>query len=316
MKPKIVIVLGPTASGKSDLAVKIAKQYNGEIISADSRQVYKGLDIGTGKVSRDKKFPKHDQVSATNYFHKGIPHHLLDVANPRTVFTADAFKKKGEKALGDIVKRKKLPIVCGGTGLYIDSLLGSISWPEVPPNPTLRKKLEKKSTEELFKQLQVLDPKRAKTIDNKNPVRLIRAIEIATLLGKVPEQKRISIPYETLYIGLLPDPEILLKKIHLRLLTRIKDGMLTEVKKLHKEGLSWKRMESLGLEYRHVARHLQGFTTKQEMMAMLEKDIWHYSKRQMTWFKRNKDIHWFNPTKKPLPQITTLVQTFLVESKT
>ncbi len=301
MKPKIIVVLGPTASGKSDLAVTIAKTYQGEIISADSRQVYRDLNLGTGKITKKEM--------------KGVPHHLLDVVGPKTIFTVDSFKKKGEKALDDILKRKKLPIICGGTGLYIDSLLGTVSWPEVPPNLVLRKKLEKKSASELFIQLKKLDPARAKTIDSKNPVRLIRAIEIALALGSVPEQKKLTSPYDILFIGLSPKSEKLLTRIHTRLLSRIKKGMITEVKKLHAHGLSWKRMEMLGLEYRHIAHYLQNLTTKKEMLSFLEKDIWQYSKRQMTWYKRNKDIHWFDPDKKPLSPITTLVKKFLVENK-
>ena len=172
MKTKLLIILGPTASGKSDLAVQLAKKYNGEIISADSRQVYKGLNIGTGKITKKEM--------------SGIKHHLLDVTDPKKVFTVSQFKTLVEIAIADISSRGKLPIICGGTGFYIQAVVDNIILPEVPPNKKLREKLNKKTTTELFEILKKLDNERAKNIDAKNPRRLIRAIEIAEKLGKVP----------------------------------------------------------------------------------------------------------------------------------
>lgn len=300
MKPKVIVILGPTASGKSAFAVSLAKKYQGEVISADSRQVYKGLDIGTGKITTQEM--------------RGVPHHLLDVVNPNRVFTVNSYAKKGKKILSDIQKRKKIPIICGGTGLYIDALLGTISWPEVKPNTKLRKELEKKTAKELFEILQSKDSTRAQTIDAKNPVRLIRAIEIATALGKVPERSTQISPYTILWIGLKPTDSKLKKKIHTRLLARIKTGMLNEVRDLQKHGLTWKRMESLGLEYRYCSRHLRGLIPIESMLSQLEKEIWAYSKRQMTWFKRNDLIHWFDPDKKQDKKIDSVVKHFLVEN--
>ena len=173
-RPKIIVVLGQTASGKSEFAVKLAKKFNppvgGEIISADSRQVYKGLDIGSGKIIKKEM--------------KGVPHHLLDITSPKRTFTVYQYQKLAKKALKDIIKRGKIPIICGGTGLYIDSIIYGIKFPEVPPNPKLRKKLEKRTTEELFKQLQKLDPRRAQNIDKYNRRRLIRALEIIITTSK------------------------------------------------------------------------------------------------------------------------------------
>src|SRR3989344_5936444 len=177
-KPKLVVILGPTASGKSDLAVILAKKYNGEVISADSRQVYKGLDIGTGKITKGEM--------------RGVRHHLLDVANPRKQFTASDFVRLTNLTVVKIVNENKLPIICGGTGFYIDAILGDKQIPEVPPNDKLRKELEKKSTEELFKMLKKLDPERAENIDSKNPRRLVRAIEICNKLGKVPSLQNLN----------------------------------------------------------------------------------------------------------------------------
>jgi tRNA dimethylallyltransferase len=288
MKPKVLVVLGPTAVGKSDLAVEIARQYNGEVISADSRQVYTGLDIGTGKITKKEM--------------RGVPHHLLDVMNPKKVFSVELWKKQTEIAIEDIISRGKLPIICGGTGFYIQSLVDNIILPDVVANPTLRKELSFKSTEELFIMLKKLDPKRAKNIDSKNPVRLIRAIEVATALGSVPKVKRVKSKYIFVQIGLTFPLDILREKIHTRLLARMKKGMLVEAKKLHTNGLSYKRMEALGLEYRYLALYLQKKISKQEMLERLTIEIGQYARRQMQWFKRDKNIQWYSPDERKLIQ--------------
>ncbi len=276
-KPKIIVIVGPTATGKSALAVKLAKKIGGEVISADSRQVYRGLNIGSGKISKKEM--------------EGVPHYLLDVASPKKRFTANQFKKLGEKAIAKIIKKNKTPIIVGGTGFYIDALVGGLVWPEVPPNDKLRAILAKLPTDQLYQKLRALDPARAKTIDRHNPRRLIRAIEIARALGRVPKLKAKP-EYEPLFIGLdLPD-QILKQKINRRLTARLKQGLVAEVKKLHQQGLSWKRLGELGLEYRSVARHLQGKISKQELVKELEQDIWRFAKRQRTWFKSNHQIVW------------------------
>ena len=185
-KPKVLIILGPTATGKSDVAVDIAKKFsayggsaagrNGaEIISADSRQVYKGMDLGSGKITKKEM--------------RGIPHYLLDVVKPNTIFSVSKYKQLAEKAIKKIIAKNKLPIIVGGTGFYIDSISKNIELPEVKPNKKLRKRLEKKSAEELFTMLKKLSPTRAKNIDRYNKVRLIRAIEIAKTLGTIPKIK-------------------------------------------------------------------------------------------------------------------------------
>ncbi len=294
-KLRLIVILGPTSSGKSDLAVALALKFDGEVISADSRQVYKGLDIGTGKITKKEM--------------KGVPHHLLDVANARKVFTASDFKILAERKIDEIIKRGKLPIVCGGTGFYIDALLGEKQIPEVPPNEKLRKELETKTAEELFEILQKLDKDRSVAIDRYNPRRLVRAIEICHALGSVPKLGAKSLElgemkYDVLKIGIKVDDEELKRRINKRLEKRIKQGMIAEAKKLHKNGLSYKRMTSLGLEYAALADFLQNKITKQEMITCLQNEIWHYAKRQMTWFKKparlshpggDKSIKWFEP---------------------
>jgi len=293
MKPEIVAIVGQTASGKSALAVEIAKKYNGEVVSADSRQVYKKLNIGTGKITKKEM--------------QGVPHHLLDVANPKNRFTVDLYKKMADKIIADILNRGKLPILCGGTGFYLDAVIKNITLPDVPVNNILRKKLSKKTPAQLFSILKKVDPKRAQVIGEHNGVRLIRAIEIVKALGKVPPIE--SAPkYETLTIGIETNKKILAEKIHTRLLSRIKQGMIREAKKLHADGLTWKRMDDLGLEYRYLAQHLQGKITKQEMIEQLNREILQYARRQAQWFSKNDKIKWLKRNDK---KVYKLISSFL-----
>lgn len=282
-KPKIIVILGQTSTGKSDFAVQIAKLIGGEIISADSRQVYKGLDLGTGKITKKEM--------------RGIPHHLLDVANPKKTFTVSDYKKLTEKKITEIIKNNKVPIICGGTGFYIDAIVSGQIFPEVAPNKILRKELENKSKEELFRMLKKLDKNRAETIDKDNPVRLIRAIEIATELGHVPSliNDMANSKYEVIKIGLAMPDELLKERIYKRILVRIKKGMIKEVENLHEGGLSWKRMNDLGLEYRYISEFLQNKLNNEKMIEKLNQETWAYAKRQQTWFKRDKDTIWINP---------------------
>lgn len=283
MKQKVIAIVGPTASGKSSLAVTLAKKFSGEIISADSRQIYKGLNLGAGKITKQEMM--------------GIPHHLLDIWNPKKVISVAEFKQKAEKALANIIANNHVPIVCGGTGFYVDTFLFNRELPQVEPNAPLRKKLEKFSTEKLAEKLRKLDSERAKTIDSKNRVRIIRALEIIDALGAVPPLTD-SLPYDVLFIGFSPNEKWLKAKIAMRLKERIQKGMVREAQNLHKLGLSFKRMEDLGLEYKYLALFLQKKISKKEMIEALEKEIWQYSKRQMTWFRRNKNIVWLSPEHK------------------
>lgn len=287
MLPKVLIIVGPTASGKTSLSIELAKKCNGEVISADSRQVYKGLDIGTGKVTKREM--------------QGTPHYLLDVSSPKKQFTADAYVHQAREAIVDITARGKLPIVVGGTGFYIDALVGRMTLPDVPPNAALRKRLSTKSAAQLLALLKRRDPKRAAALsspsERNNKVRLIRAIEIATALGKVPTKKDRPV-YDALWIGVRPSDTTLRKNIDIRLRERIKGGMVREATRLHAAGLSYKRMEELGLEYRSLARLLQKKITRTEMEKELQSDIWRYARKQIGYWKRNDAIKWFDPKKR------------------
>ncbi len=311
-KPKVIVILGPTATGKSNLAVQIARKIGGEIISADSRQVYKGLDIGTGKVSRDKKIPKNYKLKAKSYFHKGIPHHLIDVANPKKKFTVAEYQKLTNSAIAEIVNKGKTPIICGGTGFYIDAITKGTIFPEVPPNAKLRKSLYSKSAIALFEYLKKLDPRRAKDIKNKNEinnkVRLIRAIEIIKALGKVPKlkydtnsamAKNVS-SYEFKKIGLYLPPDKLKKKIEKRVKKMFKDGLLNEIKKLKESGVSEKRLKELGFEY------------DSPTYEKVVKETIKYTKRQMTWFKRDKEIKWVNAGDERIELPPTILETVVL----
>lgn len=291
----MVVILGPTATGKSGLAVKLARKYHGEVISADSRQVYKGLDIGTGKITKDEM--------------QGIHHWLLDIVNPKDSFSVAQFQEQVRAKIQTILKRSKLPIICGGTGFYIDSVVNNTVLPEVPPNKKLRAKLEKKSAEELALMLKQLDENRYNNIDINNKVRLVRAIEIATAIGKVPKNINNESEYNFLKIGLVLSNEDLRSKINKRLKLRIKQGMIEEAERLHKKGLSYERMRELGLEYRYLADFLEKKISKIEMISKLETEIWRYAKRQMTWFKKDKRIKWFNP--KEIRKIQKEINSFL-----
>ncbi len=295
---KLIVVLGPTASGKSELAVKLARKFNAEIVSADSRQVYKGIDIGTGKVTKKER--------------QGIPHYLLDVASPKRRFTVAQYRKLALEAINKIFEKGKIPILCGGTGFYIQAVIDGITIPEVKPDYLLRSNLNKLETEGLFKKLKKLDPLRAKTIDKNNRRRLIRALEIVIKTKKpVPTLKKESLPYSVLMIGIKKEKEELKKIIKKRFLKWLRQGLIKEIKNLRKLDLSWKKIEEFGIHYRVVARYLENKINYEKMVENSLKELQNYAKGQMVWFKRDNRILWTPPTNHPYKYAEKLVKEFL-----
>ena len=319
-KLKIIVILGPTASGKSDLAIKMAKKFNGEIISADSRQIYKGMDIASGKIEPDRpgeiptKFTRSKFTSGSHQFiSSGILHHLLDITMPNKVITVSQWQKMAEKAIKEILSDRKLPIICGGTGLYISALINNANFPAVKPDWKLRKKLGNYSAKKLFAMLKKIDKERAKNIDQNNPARLIRAIEIAKKFGSVPKIKTScelrAMSYEFLQIGIEIPREELYKKINKRVDQMVKKGLFQEAKKLLKEykttpariaTRSKLRLRSVagglpsmsGIGYQEIEKFLNKELTKEEAIEQIKNNTRHYAKRQMTWFQKDKRIHW------------------------
>ncbi len=316
---KLICVVGPTASGKSELAVAIAKAVNGEIISCDSRQVYTNMNIGTGKVAGNwKKLPisRHLERSANHvakgslkpvFIYKNIPHHCIDFVDPKKQFSVSLFQETAFPALDSIESRNKLPILCGGTGQWLEAVAYNQKLPEVKPNQKLRKTLEKLSVEELLEKLKQLDPDRAAVIDWHNKRRLVRALEIVTATGQPVPKLELDPNSNILWIGLYPGQDELHKKIDVRLKDRLKQGLVSEVHNLKKSGLSWKKLEDFGLEYKFIALHLQKKLSKQELLEQLPIAIKQYAKRQMTWFRRNENIIWVQDPKNAMEYVKKFI---------
>lgn len=278
--PPLIIITGPTATGKSDFAVEVAQKIGGEIISADSRQLYIGGDLCSGKITEAEM--------------KGVKHYMISVYNIKRRVSVVQYQKKVLKIIKKIYARGKIPILCGGTGMYIDAVATGMHFPHVKPNPTLRKELEKKTLAELQLLLAEKDSERLSTIDTQNKRRLIRAIEISEALGSVPKMV-IRPTYNTLYISTDMNNEVLKERIKSRLLARLSSGMIDEIHSLKKSGISIAKLISLGLEFKHLSYYTLGKETYEEMIYGLTQDIYNYAKRQKVWWKKHTDIHYFNP---------------------
>ncbi len=319
MKNKIIVILGSTSSGKTKLAVELAVKFNGEIVSADSRQVYRGMDIGTGKDLQDysvilkpKAIESPGKADKHDIFN--IPYHLIDIANPKIRFDLAKYQKMAFKAIDDILRRGKLPILAGGSGLYLQAVIDNYKLSDIKSDLIFRKKLEKLSAVEMFLELKKLVPKIAAKLnqsDKNNKRRLIRYLEI---LGqdKNFKNRRGKRKYDALLIGKNVSREILKQSIFKRLIQRLKEqNMIGEVENLHNKGLSWKKLQDFGLEYKFIALYLQGKLQYNEMVEKLNIAINQFSKRQLVWFKRwekqGTKINWLEDNKK----IEKLVKEFL-----
>jgi len=305
-KPKIILLLGQTASGKTQTAINLAKAIDGEVISADSRQVYKSLNIGSDKI--------------TNKGMQGVPHHLIDIANPVArgplatgdSYTVSNFVHDASTAITDIIGRGKVPIIAGGTMLYIDALMGKVLVPEVAPNPRLRAKLEKQSPTLLFAELKSKDPRRAAQMvqegQDTNPRRLVRALEIIATLGKVPNKNMHKCPrgllghssYDALWIGLTNDHVIQKEKINKRNAEMLENGLMQEVQQLKEGGITQKQFDTFGFEYKYPAMYLNGIPIIQEEVPTMEQVLmkmnsgtWRYAKKQRAWWNGRDEIKWF-----------------------
>jgi tRNA dimethylallyltransferase len=281
-KPKIIVILGPTASGKSALAIDIAKKFKGEVISADSRQVYQELNIGSNKVTQEET--------------EGITHHLLDVIKPDQDYSLHDWQEAAFKTIEEINKNHKVPIICGGTGLYLSSILQNYQIPKT--DLTLRKELEHFTLEQLIKQLEISDPEILHSIDIHNKVRVLRALEY-TLAFKASlknEQKTEDCPFEYLVFGLDPEREALYKKIDQRVEQMVASGLIAEVKQVYAQYQDKENHALSGIGYKEIIQYLDGLITLEEATELIKKNTRHYAKRQMTWFRRMEKqgikIHW------------------------
>lgn len=293
---RLLVILGFTSTGKTDLALWLAKKFDGELVSCDSRQVYKGLDIGTGKYPSQKSKIKRQKYC---WEIDGVKIWMYDVADPKKQYSVYNYVKDAKKKIDEILKRKKLPIVVGGSGLYLKALLEGLPNLAIPLDLKLRRELEKLSLKQLQKRLQKISFDKwgkMNRSDRQNPRRLIRAIE----LGGAKLNFRKVQSFDALKIGLTAPRDILYKKADERVLARIKQGMIDEAKNLYKKGLSLERMRSLGLEYRVLADYLEG-KIKDDLVTVLQNKIHGFLRRQLTWFKREKDILWFDITNSKFP---------------
>jgi len=280
------VITGPTATGKTELATDLAIEIDGEIISADSRQIYRNMNIGTGK-----------DISEYQKNGKSIPYHLIDIINPGEKYSVYQFQKDFISTYQNICDRGKQPILCGGTGLYIESIIKGYKLPDVPENPKLRKSLKTKSLEELTAILASL-----KTLHNKTDVdtcnRAIRAIEIALFEKEHPTSRNPIPPMETIVLGIWFKRDILRKRITERLVSRINQGMIEEGKKLLDSGVDPEVLISYGLEYKFITWYLQGKISYEDFFSKLNTSIHQFAKRQVTWFRRMErqgiKIHWID----------------------
>jgi tRNA dimethylallyltransferase len=298
MHPKIIVVLGPTASGKSDLVVTLAKKFNGEIVSADSRQVYRGMTIGTAKPTKKEM--------------AGVKHYLIDIKNPDQPYTLAEYQSDAVAVIWKIISEGKLPILAGGTALYIKAVVENLKIPEVRPNPPLRRKIEKKIKEEglskVFAELLALDPEAAYIVDRQNPRRVIRALEVALSTKKPFSAQRWKGPvfFDAFKIGIFKSPEKLRSDIDRRADQMLKAGLVKEVRKMVKiYGTKTTALDAIG--YREIICFLKGKSNLEEAADLIKKNTWNFARRQMTWWRNDDKIHWIKTEK----QAEKIVRWFL-----
>lgn len=285
-KKPLVAVVGPTASGKTGLAIALCKAYDGEVVSADSMQIYKYMDIGTAKPSKEEM--------------QGIPHHMMDFLEPNKSFSVAQYVACAREVIADIHARGKLPVLVGGTGLYVDSLLQNIQFSEVPNNPALRAELAElaaqKTPQEVWEMLEQIDPQTAQILHPNNQGRVLRAIEIYRLTGismweHQRRSKSVPSPYKSCVLGIgFEDRELMYQKINKRVDLMMEQGLLQEVQTLAAMGFSPTAVQAIG--YKELFSYLEGTASLPACVETLKQETRKYAKRQMTWFRRNPDIEW------------------------
>ena len=292
-KQKLICVVGTTASGKSDFGVELAKKYGGEIVSADSRQVFRGLDLGSGKITPEEM--------------QGVLHHLLDVRNPNEFFSMADFQAMAYEAIDDILRRGRLPLLVGGTGLYVDSVAEGYLLSGEAPDLAYRAHLETFETPALYQMLLQVMPDT--DVDPKNRNRVMRLLERIHAGDDLTPRKEAR--YDVLKLGMtFPRPE-LCRRIDERLIRRLDAGMVEEIQRLLDNGATPEFLDGLGLEYRYVYRYVVGLLTREEMLDELSRAIKRFAKRQMIWFRRDKSILWLDMAGDPMAQACQAIDAFL-----
>lgn len=291
---KIVCIVGANASGKSTLAVNIALSLKSEVVSADSRQVYKDLNLGTGKLTRTEM--------------RGVTHHMIDVVEATKSYTLFEYKRDAERAIASILSSGNIPILVGGTGLYVDAIAEGYQLVPVPPNPELRKELERLSSVQLVEMLSTEQPAALEFVDTRNPRRLIRALEVVRSGLSYAETRNKKPTFEAIKIGISWDREELRHRIYSRLIERIEAGMVEEVVMLREKGVKDGFLFDLGLEYRYILMYLRGeIGSMNNFKESLFTAICQYAKRQYTWFKRDKMVRWYDGGQLNEKEILSLV---------
>jgi tRNA dimethylallyltransferase len=288
--PKLIALVGPTACGKTDWSLKLARKLGSDVISADSRQIYKKMTIGTAKVQGEWRW----NGLRRTYFVEDIAHHLVDFLDPGKFFTVAEFRDRALKYGKMANKNKKIPLVVGGTGLYVHALVDNLQIPRIPPNKKLRQSFEEKTLEQLMDLLKNLDAKTAESVDPNNKRRIIRALEVCILSGTPfsQQQDKGEPMFDILQIGIDVPREILYQRINERVDGMVKQGLLEEIKSLLKQKYSWELPSMSGIGYRQFRDHLEGNIGLDEAIELLKRDTRRYAKRQLTWFKRDDRIKW------------------------
>lgn len=307
MKNPIIVITGPTASGKTSLSFPVVKKFGGEVIAADSMTVYRGMDIGTDKPFWRRKYIKEGDV----YIIEGIPHHLIDIKNPNSEFNVSIFRKLIEEKIKDIQNRGNIPFIVGGSLMYIDSLVYDYRIPEVPPDPKLRSEFEEQSCEKLYARLLKIDPDAQWTIDKNNKRRLVRALEVTIKSGTPFSKQKLKkeiLPENILYFSVSRNREELYKNINRRVDEMFKEGFVDEVRKLYKKYDSNTAMQAAG--YRQIIEFLEGNITEKEAREKTKQIHRNYAKRQLTWLQKNRDITWVKNAKETEKKIRIFLRQF------